>query len=196
MNPSLKSPGRSAAGVSTLAPAAVSSLILASRFRNDRPKWSMTVLGPGLSPFEKMTRVRPNDTRCGLCVGVAPRYLTYHSPAFAGSGTRMCRSSNAMVLTAGSAAEAASAPTRTKQTASNGLNFIVPPREKHAMISASRASARLYITQPSRWRECTCEGSETPGHGSCLTLHGGTDAVLLAGISRPGTDCGSPGGFK
>src|SRR5215510_11857405 len=87
----------------------------------------MTVLGPGVSPFEKMMRVRPNDTRCGLCVGVAPRFLTYHSPAFAGSGTRMCRSSNATVFTAGSAAEAASAAASTKQTASHGLNVIAPP---------------------------------------------------------------------
>src|SRR5437762_922002 len=103
----------------------------------------MTVLGPGFSPFEKMMRVRPNDTRCGLCVGVAPRYLTYHSPAFAGSGTRMCRSSNAMVLTAGSAADAVSAPTRTKQTASNGLNFIVPPHAKSTRGYQHRARQRV-----------------------------------------------------
>src|ERR1700682_2319023 len=89
----------------------------------------MTVLGPGFSPFPKMMSLRPKETRWGLWVGVAPRYFTSHSPAFAVSVTRMCKSSNEMVFTAESAADAADATNRTNEEATNARNFIIPPFE-------------------------------------------------------------------
>src|SRR5438132_13694389 len=97
----------------------------------------MTVLGPAFSPLEKMMSVRPKDTRLALWVGVAPRYFTYHSPAFAGAATRMCRSSNARVFTAESAADTANAASTRKGAANNTRKFIPPPVEGRTLEQIS-----------------------------------------------------------